>query len=145
MTRLLSVHSKRFVCPNCGKRGESGIKLADLLMLRCRGCGFRVTVPLSSQSEVAGLRPRDDIEWHAAILYVCPSRECDATFVIGRQPSDGHCPECLTEQLERVEYVPRRFVTALEEERQAALHCINLYGDETLHSALDAIGWVPRA
>lgn len=31
----------------------------------------------------------------------------------------------------------------LREERQAALDCINLYGDETLHKALDGIGW-PR-
>lgn len=29
----------------------------------------------------------------------------------------------------------------LRDERQAVLDCINLYGDQTLHSALDAIGW----
>lgn len=32
-------------------------------------------------------------------------------------------------------------VERLREERQAVLDCINLYGDETLHSALDGIGW----
>lgn len=31
-------------------------------------------------------------------------------------------------------------VAALEEERQAILHCINLFGDETLHGALDSAG-----
>jgi hypothetical protein len=36
-------------------------------------------------------------------------------------------------------------VEKLREERRAVLDCINLYGDEVLHKALDAIGFVPRA
>lgn len=32
----------------------------------------------------------------------------------------------------------------LREEHRAVLDCVNLYGDETLHAALDAVGWVPR-
>lgn len=35
----------------------------------------------------------------------------------------------------------RARVEALEAERQAVLDVINLYGDDVLHSALDAIGW----
>jgi ribosomal protein L37AE/L43A len=31
-------------------------------------------------------------------------------------------------------------VAQLEAERQVVLDCVNLYGDETLHAALDAIG-----
>lgn len=30
---------------------------------------------------------------------------------------------------------------AFAQERQDVLNCINLYGDETLHKALDSIGW----
>lgn len=32
-------------------------------------------------------------------------------------------------------------VERLQAERQAVLDAVNLYGDETLHRALDAIGW----
>ena len=32
-------------------------------------------------------------------------------------------------------------IERLQAEHQAVLDCINLYGDETLHSALDGIGW----
>lgn len=32
-------------------------------------------------------------------------------------------------------------IARLLAERQAVLDCINLYGGETLHKALDAIGW----
>jgi hypothetical protein len=32
-------------------------------------------------------------------------------------------------------------IAALEAERQAVLDAVNLYGDEILHAALDAIGW----
>lgn len=35
----------------------------------------------------------------------------------------------------------RGAVEAFAQERQAVLDCVNLYGDETLHKALDAIGW----
>jgi len=59
---------------------------------------------------IGGLRPRDDIEWWATILFVCPSDECDGTFAIGEQPGTGRCPHCWQHDLERVEYVPRRFV-----------------------------------
>ena len=38
----------------------------------------------------------------------------------------------------------REEVERLRYERQAVLDCINLYGDETLHSALDSIGWPPE-
>jgi hypothetical protein len=44
-----------------------------------------------------------------------------------------------------VEVVPasqlRGAVAAFAQERQAVLDCVNLYGGETLHKALDAIGW----
>lgn len=30
---------------------------------------------------------------------------------------------------------------AFAQERQDVLNCINLYGDEVLHKALDSIGW----
>jgi hypothetical protein len=33
----------------------------------------------------------------------------------------------------------------LRDEAQAVLDCVNLYGDETLHKALDSIGWKARA
>jgi hypothetical protein len=32
-------------------------------------------------------------------------------------------------------------VEAFARERQDVLNCVNLYGDETLHKALDGIGW----
>ena len=35
----------------------------------------------------------------------------------------------------------RAEVERLRQERQAVLDCVNLYGDEVLHSALDGIGW----
>ena len=35
-------------------------------------------------------------------------------------------------------------VAALEAERQAVIDAVNLYGDETLHHALDAIGFAPQ-
>ena len=38
----------------------------------------------------------------------------------------------------------RARVAALEAERQAVIDAVNLYGDETLHHALDAIGFAPR-
>lgn len=36
-------------------------------------------------------------------------------------------------------------VERLRAERQAVLDCVNLYGDETLHKALDTIGWPPES
>lgn len=37
--------------------------------------------------------------------------------------------------------VPASRVAELEEERQAVIDAVNLYGDETLHKALDDIGF----
>lgn len=35
----------------------------------------------------------------------------------------------------------QEIVEAFAQERQDVLNCINLYGDEVLHKALDSIGW----
>jgi hypothetical protein len=50
------------------------------------------------------------------------------------------CERCEPEMDSLVSEVKR-----LREQHQAVLHMINLYGDETLHKALDSIGWVPRS
>src|SRR4051812_22011336 len=35
----------------------------------------------------------------------------------------------------------RRTIKQMEEEKQAVLNAVNLFADEVLHAALDAIGW----
>jgi hypothetical protein len=63
-----------------------------------------------------------------------------AVYVEGWRPQ--HPDE---NNVERVEVVPASqlagAVEAFGQERQAVLDCVNLYGDETLHKALDGIGW----
>jgi hypothetical protein len=59
----------------------------------------------------------------------------------GSAIGDVHAPECPVDRhapIVEVEYV-RADLPA--QERQDVLNCINLYGDETLHKALDGIGW----
>ncbi len=38
----------------------------------------------------------------------------------------------------------RAEIERLQAQRQAVIDCINLYGEETLHKALDAVGFVVR-
>jgi hypothetical protein len=58
---------------------------------------------------------------------------------------DGWRPANVDEPTRKVEVVPADqlagAVEAFAQERQAVLNVVNLYGDETLHKALDAIGW----
>ena len=48
------------------------------------------------------------------------------------------CVLCLRFTMALVRYVPAEEVAA---ERQAVTSVVNIYGDETLHTALDRIGW----
>jgi hypothetical protein len=58
---------------------------------------------------------------------------------------DGWRPANVDEPTRKVEVVPADQLTgaveAFARERQAVLDVVILYGDETLHKALDAIGW----
>jgi hypothetical protein len=45
------------------------------------------------------------------------------------------------EDYDRLETQLTKTVETFAQERQVVLDCVNLYGDETLHKALDSIGW----
>lgn len=65
---------------------------------------------------------------------------------LGGRHRSGFCEACAEAHLVAQRAVPDDAgavsrIAELEAERQAVLDCVNLYGDGTLHSALDAIGW----
>lgn len=83
-----------------------------------------------------GRRPPDSVgkDWRVGLLEAIETvEEEDSAYVVA-------CTHALSMAL--LDDV--RDVEGLKAERQAVIHAVNLYGDDVLHDALDAIGFAPR-
>lgn len=89
-------------------------------------------------AEEKHLRDPDTVErW---TVYLCGNCGAEGS-VDAANENDAHCFECNEwMNTEAVPVVPAAALERAEAERQAILDCINLYGDETLHAALDDAG-----
>jgi hypothetical protein len=70
----------------------------------------------------------------AVLMERCTVEECENTLA-EINPADWQ------RAAQKVLDLANPAVDALAREHAAVLDCVNLYGDETLHKALDNIGW----